>query len=81
MNASYLPPERLVIIELKMPTSQRVKVEYTGSIAIITLDHPQKLNVLTKDDFYQLATYLNQIADREDILITLLIGKGNYFSA
>lgn len=81
MNASYLPPERLVIIELKMPTSQRVKVEYTGSIAIITLDHPQKLNVLTKDDFYQLATYLNQIADREDILITLLIGKGKYFSA
>lgn len=81
MNASCLPPERLVIIELKMPTSQRVKVEYTGSIAIITLDHPQKLNVLTKDDFYQLATYLNQIADREDILITLLIGKGKYFSA
>jgi peroxisomal 3,2-trans-enoyl-CoA isomerase len=64
-----------------MTTSQRVKLEYRDSTAIITLDYPQKLNVLTKDDFYQLATYLNQIAGRDDILITLLIGKGRYFSA
>jgi peroxisomal 3,2-trans-enoyl-CoA isomerase len=64
-----------------MANNQRVKLEYAGSTAILTLDYPQKLNALTKDDFYQLATYLNQIADRDDVLITLLIGRGKYFSA
>jgi peroxisomal 3,2-trans-enoyl-CoA isomerase len=64
-----------------MTTNPRVKLEYRGSIAIITLNYPQKLNVLTKDDFYQLAAYLNQTAERDDMLITLLIGKGKYFSA
>ncbi|KAK5065329.1 hypothetical protein LTR84_001167 [Exophiala bonariae] len=64
-----------------MAISQRIRLEYSGPMAVITLDYPQKLNSMTKDDFYQLASYLTQIAERDDILITLLIGKGKYFSA
>lgn len=52
-----------------------------GQTAIITLNLPHKLNALTQDLYYQLATYLRQIADNPTIYLTILTGKGRYFSA
>jgi enoyl-CoA hydratase/carnithine racemase len=58
-----------------------VSIEYRSSIAIITLNKPQKLNSLTKDEFYDLATLLREADARPKVFVTLLIGKGRFFSA
>lgn len=58
-----------------------VTIGYHGSIAIIMLNKPQKLNSLTKDEFYELATLLREADGRPEIIVTLLIGKGRFFSA
>ena len=50
-------------------------------IAIITLNLPEKLNALTQDLYYRVSTLMRQIATRDDIYITILTGKGRYFSA
>lgn len=58
-----------------------VTIDYRDSIAIITLNKPQKLNSLTKDEFYELATLLRAADARPEIIVTVLIGKGRFFSA
>ncbi|ORX95657.1 peroxisomal d3,d2-enoyl-CoA isomerase [Clohesyomyces aquaticus] len=58
-----------------------VSTRYQNSIAIITLNKPSKLNSLTKDELYTLATILREIDARPEILITLLIGRRRFFSA
>ncbi|SCV58411.1 related to delta3-cis-delta2-trans-enoyl-CoA isomerase [Fusarium fujikuroi] len=42
-----------------------IEVEHSGPIAVIVLKNPNKLNALTKDEFYQLARTLQE---REEIL-------------
>lgn len=64
-----------------MSANQTVSVEYTGKIATITLDNPKKLNALSRDAYFWLAALLREIAQREGILVTLLIGKSRFFSA
>ncbi|RHZ48576.1 enoyl-CoA hydratase/isomerase family protein [Aspergillus thermomutatus] len=63
------------------PSRQVVSVEYIDRIAIVTLDNPDKLNALNQDDYYRLATVLREIAGHEEVVITILIGKGRFFSA
>ena len=58
-----------------------VTLETKGKVAIITLNDPKKLNALNQDSYYQLAVYMNQVAKREDIYITVLTGTGRFFSA
>lgn len=53
-----------------------VTLEYKGKIAVITIDNQQKLNALTQDQYYQLGTYLNEVAERDEVFITVLTGKG-----
>ena len=50
-------------------------------IAIITLNLPKKLNALTQSHYYRIATLLREIAARDDIFITILTGRGRFFSA
>ncbi|KAL8802211.1 MAG: hypothetical protein Q9223_007807 [Gallowayella weberi] len=65
-----------------MPSAQRsVTLTIDGKIAIITLNLPEKLNALTQDLYYHVSCLLREIAAREDIYITILTGKGRYFSA
>jgi Delta3-Delta2-enoyl-CoA isomerase len=65
-----------------MSTPQEaVTLEYKGRIALITLNRESKLNALNQDLYYHLATLLNDIAKRNDIFITVLTGKGRFFSA
>ena len=56
-------------------------LEYRNRIAILTINNPTKLNALSPEQYYQLAQKMTEIATRDDIYITVLIGKGRYFSA
>lgn len=60
---------------------QAVTFETRGKIAIITLNQEKKLNALSQDLYYRIAQLLNDIAQRDDIYITLLTAKGRFFSA
>lgn len=61
--------------------SDVVSVDYRGRIAIVTINNPKKLNALTKDGFYQISKYLREIEAHDEVFITVLIGKGRFFSA
>lgn len=58
-----------------------ILVEYNGKVATITLNVPKKLNALDGTAYYLLARAMNEVAARDDIYITVLTGKGRYFSA
>ena len=58
-----------------------ILTEYRGKVAIITLNAPKKLNAMSGESYYKLARAMNEVAEREDIYITVLTGKGRFFSA
>ena len=58
-----------------------ISLEYRGRVAILTINNEKKLNALNQDQYYDLAQRLREVATRDDIFITLIIGKGRYFSA
>lgn len=60
-----------------MPISVLVR----RNVAIVTLDYPEKLNALTSAAYHQLAQHMRDIAQNEAITVTVLIGKGRFFSA
>ncbi|KAF2187684.1 ClpP/crotonase [Zopfia rhizophila CBS 207.26] len=61
--------------------SSTVSGEYQGWVAIISLNKLQKLNSLTEDEFYHLASPLREVERRDEVFITLLLGTGTFFSA
>ena len=61
--------------------NNEILLETRGIIAVITLNLPKKLNALTQDLYYRLACVMREVAARDDIYITVLTGKGRYFSA
>lgn len=58
-----------------------ILIEYKGKVAIITLNVPKKLNALNGDLYYQLARAMHEIASHDEVYITVLTGKGRFFSA
>ncbi|KAL1306460.1 hypothetical protein AAFC00_005158 [Neodothiora populina] len=60
---------------------QDVLFETRGRIAVITLNLPKKLNAMTQDHYYRVAVLMREIAERDDITITILTGNGRFFSA
>ncbi|KAL9581067.1 MAG: hypothetical protein Q9212_004119 [Teloschistes hypoglaucus] len=65
-----------------MPSAEEsITLTTEGKIAIITLNLPQKLNALTQELYYRLGSLMREVAARSDIYITVLTGKGRYFSA
>lgn len=52
-----------------------------GHIAIITLNNEKKLNSMNQDQFAVLAKRMREVAARDDVYVTVLTGKGRYFSA
>ncbi|PYI25667.1 ClpP/crotonase [Aspergillus indologenus CBS 114.80] len=64
-----------------MTDESLITITYQGRIAIITLDRPQKLNALDQDLYYLLGERLREADANKDIYITILTGKGRFFSA
>ncbi|EEP78671.1 conserved hypothetical protein [Uncinocarpus reesii 1704] len=64
-----------------MSSSNDIQLAYKGRIAIITLNRPSKLNSLTGDLYYELGQKMREVAERDDIFITVLTGNGRFFSA
>ncbi|MCJ1472997.1 hypothetical protein MMC13_001646, partial [Lambiella insularis] len=60
---------------------EQITLRTHGKIALITLNIPHKLNALTQDLYYRLACLMRQAAAREEIYVTVLVGKGRFFSA
>lgn len=67
------------------PTQAELEAEctlhYQAPYAIITLNRTKKLNAMTQQHYYRISCLLREVADREDITITILTGKGRFFSA
>ncbi|EER29989.1 hypothetical protein D8B26_007263 [Coccidioides posadasii str. Silveira] len=64
-----------------MSGSNEIQLTYQGRIAIITLNRPSKLNALNGDLYYELGEKMREVAERDDIFITILTGRGRFFSA
>lgn len=64
-----------------MSSTDAIQVEYRGKLALITLNVPKKLNALSGDNYYRLARALNEVAEHDEVFITVLTGKGRFFSA
>ena len=64
-----------------MSAEEAITIEYRGKVAIISLNLPKKLNALTSDLYYRLAMCMHEVAGRDDIYVTVLTGKGRFFSA
>ncbi|CAG8896586.1 unnamed protein product [Penicillium egyptiacum] len=64
-----------------MSNENLITVTYQDRVAIVTLNRPDKLNALNADLYYLLGDRLREIDSREDIFITVLTGKGRFFSA
>ena len=60
---------------------EAITLEYRGRVAIITLNQEKKLNALNQDQYYRLACCMHEIAARDDVSITVLTGRGRFFSA
>lgn len=58
-----------------------VTLEVRGKIAIITLSNEKKLNAMTQDLYFRLSQLMREVAKRDDVFITVLTGKGRFFSA
>ena len=58
-----------------------IDLEYRGRVAVITINNAKKLNALTQMQYYDLACKLREVATHDEVYITLLTGKGRYFSA
>jgi peroxisomal 3,2-trans-enoyl-CoA isomerase len=55
-----------------------VKLEYRGKIAVITIDNVEKLNALDQDGYYELASFMREVAEHDEVFVTVLIGKGMF---
>lgn len=58
-----------------------VTLEVRDKIAIITLSNEKKLNAMTQDLYFRLSQLMREVAKRDDVFITVLTGKGRFFSA
>jgi len=58
-----------------------VTLEVKGKIAIITLCVEKKLNALSQAGYFRIACLLQEVAQMDDVYITVLTGKGRFFSA
>ncbi|KAI2642583.1 ClpP/crotonase-like domain-containing protein [Xylaria nigripes] len=61
--------------------ADEIKVTYSGRIATITIDNAKKLNALTIGGYYAIAKALMEISLHDEVFITIITGKGQYFSA
>jgi hypothetical protein len=61
-------------------TESVIELEHKGRFAILTINKPNKLNALSRAQYYELAQNLREIADRSDVYVIVLLAKGRFFS-
>ncbi|KAJ6784229.1 hypothetical protein PWT90_01807 [Aphanocladium album] len=62
-------------------TDKVINLEYRGRVALITIDNQKKLNALTQAYYYEIAQSLREIEKHDEVVVTVIMGKGRYFSA
>lgn len=50
-------------------------------IAVITIDRQKKLNAVTQGHYFRIAELLDQVAKKDEVVVTVITGKGRFFSA
>ncbi|GAA5850385.1 hypothetical protein JCM8547_001856 [Rhodosporidiobolus lusitaniae] len=63
------------------PPSDAILLEFQPPFAIITFNQPQKKNALDSTLYQRLSSILQQVDRRSDVFITVVTGKGDFFSA
>lgn len=58
-----------------------ISVEYLGRVAVITIDNQKKLNALGQVDYFELAQKMREVATHDEVVVTVLLAKGRFFSA
>lgn len=58
-----------------------VRFEVRDWIAIITFNRPKQLNAMTQLHYFRVAKLLREIAQMDEIVVTLITGTGRFFSA
>ncbi|KAH6605107.1 enoyl-CoA hydratase/isomerase [Trichoderma cornu-damae] len=58
-----------------------ISVEHRGRVAVITIANEKKLNALTQAQYYELSQALREVARRDEVFVTVLLGRGRFFSA
>lgn len=66
---------------MSVTPEEAILFEKRGKFAIITLNQPKKLNAMVQDYYFRIATLLHQVAEMDDVVFTIITGKGRFFSA
>lgn len=61
--------------------SSIISVDYRGRIAVVSINNAKKLNVLSQQQYFELASRMREIATHDEVFITVITAKGRYFSA
>lgn len=56
-------------------------VNVKNKLAVITFSRPERKNAFNYDVYTGLAEVLNEISSRDDVTITALTGKGDFYSS
>jgi peroxisomal 3,2-trans-enoyl-CoA isomerase len=62
-------------------SSSIISVDYRGRIAVVSINNTKKLNVLSQQQYFELASRMREIATHDEVFITVIIARGRYFSA
>jgi enoyl-CoA hydratase len=63
-----------------VPT-QAVLTEYSGGVAVITINRPEARNAINREVAFGLAAALETLDARDDLVVGIITGAGGYFSA
>ncbi|PNP38051.1 hypothetical protein TGAMA5MH_10150 [Trichoderma gamsii] len=58
-----------------------ISIEYRGRVAVITIANAKKLNALNQTQYYELSQAMREVAKHDEVYVTVLLGKGRFFSA
>lgn len=62
-------------------TESAIELEYRGRYAILTINKPKKAGALSRMQYFELAQKLREVATHDEVYVTVLVGKGRFFSA
>ena len=62
-------------------TESAIDLRYNGRYAILTINKPNKAGSLSRMQFYELGQKLREVAAHDEVHVTILVGKGRFFSA